>query len=147
MGKKSSPVSSHVQSSSLEREEVNNIPEGFSPVLAGVLEDMKDLLMRELLKILLQEKLLEENREKQDLKEQVRFPQTILKMTNTESQQPSIRLAGCAFHMSSSGSHSLCTLVPLVLQASHLPSPQPFHLLDSRSIAIVSAVGDVARQM
>ncbi|KAJ6664087.1 hypothetical protein lerEdw1_008302 [Lerista edwardsae] len=70
MGKRSSPVSSHVQTSSPEREEVNNIPEGFSPVLAGVLEDTKDLLMRELLKILLQEMLLEENRGKQDLKEQ-----------------------------------------------------------------------------
>ncbi|XP_066490852.1 neuromedin-B [Tiliqua scincoides] len=70
MGKKSSPVSSHVQSSSPERADTNNIPEGFSPVLTGVLEDMKDLLMRELLKILLQEKLLEENQRKQDLKDQ-----------------------------------------------------------------------------
>ncbi|XP_061451886.1 neuromedin-B-like [Rhineura floridana] len=70
MGKKSTLSSSHVQSTSLEKADPNNTPKAFSPVLTGVLEDMKDLLTREFLKILLQERLLEENRGKHDLKDQ-----------------------------------------------------------------------------
>nr|XP_056722043.1 neuromedin-B [Euleptes europaea] len=70
MGKKSMPGSSHLPSSPPERAEPNNTPEVFSPMLTDVLEDMKDLLTRELLKILLQERILEENQGKQDLKEQ-----------------------------------------------------------------------------
>ncbi|XP_048338089.1 neuromedin-B-like [Sphaerodactylus townsendi] len=70
MGKKSLLGSSHLPSPSLERSEPNNSPEVFSPVLTDVLEEMKDLLTRELLKILLQERILEQNRGKRDLKEQ-----------------------------------------------------------------------------
>ncbi|XP_060116210.1 neuromedin-B [Heteronotia binoei] len=70
MGKKSMPSSSHLPSASLERTEPNSTPEAFRPVLTDVLEDMKDLLTRELLKILLQERILEENQGKRDLKDQ-----------------------------------------------------------------------------
>ncbi|XP_054858249.1 neuromedin-B [Eublepharis macularius] len=70
MGKKSTMGSSHLPSSSPERAEPKSTPKAFSPELTDVLEDMKDLLTRELLKILLQERILEENRGKQDLKDQ-----------------------------------------------------------------------------
>ncbi|XP_015262375.1 PREDICTED: neuromedin-B-like [Gekko japonicus] len=70
MGKKSMPGSSRLPSASLERSEPNNTPKAFHPVLTDVLENMKDLLTRELLKILLQERILEENRGKRDLKDQ-----------------------------------------------------------------------------
>lgn len=73
MGKKSTPGSSHLPSASQERAEPNSTPEAFRPVLTDVLEDMKDLLTRELLKILLQERILEENQGKRDLKDQVRL--------------------------------------------------------------------------
>uniref|UniRef100_A0A8D0BPK1 Uncharacterized protein n=1 Tax=Salvator merianae TaxID=96440 RepID=A0A8D0BPK1_SALMN len=64
MGKKS------VLGSSPGQEDPDSIPETIRPVLKDALEDVKDLLTGELLKILLQEKLLEENQEKHDLKEQ-----------------------------------------------------------------------------
>uniref|UniRef100_A0ACB8E468 Uncharacterized protein n=1 Tax=Sphaerodactylus townsendi TaxID=933632 RepID=A0ACB8E468_9SAUR len=59
-----------LRTSFLCKSEPNNSPEVFSPVLTDVLEEMKDLLTRELLKILLQERILEQNRGKRDLKEQ-----------------------------------------------------------------------------
>ncbi|KAM6425796.1 neuromedin-B [Liasis olivaceus] len=70
MGKKSPLSPTPLHSSSLERAEPNHIPKAFSPAVTSIVDDMKDLLTRELLKILLQQKLLEENQGKQDPKEQ-----------------------------------------------------------------------------
>ncbi|XP_039195437.1 neuromedin-B isoform X2 [Crotalus tigris] len=69
MGKKSplSPIPLH--SSSLERAELNHTPGAFSPSVTSIIDSMKDLLIRELLEILLQQKLLEENQGKQDPEE------------------------------------------------------------------------------
>ncbi|KAL7980273.1 hypothetical protein Chor_000094 [Crotalus horridus] len=73
MGKKSplSPIPLH--SSSLERAELNHTPGAFSPSVTSIIDSMKDLLIRELLEILLQQKLLEENQGKQDPEEQHHF--------------------------------------------------------------------------
>ncbi|XP_077174279.1 neuromedin-B [Paroedura picta] len=70
MGKKSVPGSSHLPPASLARAELNSITEASRPVFTDVLEDMKGLLVRELLRIILQERILEENRGKRDLKAQ-----------------------------------------------------------------------------
>ncbi|XP_048722878.1 neuromedin-B isoform X2 [Caretta caretta] len=48
----------------------NSIPMAFSPTLRAVLKDMKELLTRELLKILLQERLIDENQGRSDLHNQ-----------------------------------------------------------------------------
>ncbi|XP_043350190.1 neuromedin-B isoform X2 [Dermochelys coriacea] len=48
----------------------NSIPMAFSPTLRAVLKDMKELLTRELLKILLQERLIDENHGRSDLHNQ-----------------------------------------------------------------------------
>ncbi|XP_028562733.1 neuromedin-B [Podarcis muralis] len=63
MGKKSMLSSPHVQSAFSESSETNSTPKAFR-------EGMKDLVMSELLKMLLQEKLLEENRGKRDPNDQ-----------------------------------------------------------------------------
>lgn len=47
------------------------MPMVFGPSLRALLEDMMELLTRELLKILLQERLLDENQGKYDLTDQV----------------------------------------------------------------------------
>jgi len=47
------------------------VPMAFGPSLRALLEDVVELLTRELLKILLQERLLDENRGKYDLTDQV----------------------------------------------------------------------------
>ncbi|EMP41403.1 hypothetical protein UY3_01352 [Chelonia mydas] len=49
----------------------NSIPMAFSPTLRAVLKDMKELLTRELLKILLQKRLIDENQGRFDLHNQV----------------------------------------------------------------------------
>lgn len=64
MGKKSVPGSPR-----LEPPAEPAVP--FGPSLRALLEDMVELLTRELLKILLQERLLDENRGKYDLADQV----------------------------------------------------------------------------
>ncbi|NXJ11646.1 NMB protein, partial [Odontophorus gujanensis] len=46
------------------------VPMAFSPSLRALLEDVVELLTRELLKILLQERLLDENQGKHDLTDQ-----------------------------------------------------------------------------
>ncbi|KAK4821409.1 hypothetical protein QYF61_019310 [Mycteria americana] len=65
MGKKSVTGSPH-----LESPEEPAVPIVFSPSLRALLEDMMELLTRELLKILLQERLLDENQGKYDLTDQ-----------------------------------------------------------------------------
>ncbi|KAM7103676.1 neuromedin-B [Ciconia maguari] len=65
MGKKSVTGSPH-----LESPEEPAVPMVFSPSLRALLEDMMELLIRELLKILLQERLLDENQGKYDLTDQ-----------------------------------------------------------------------------
>ncbi|XP_066052500.1 neuromedin-B isoform X1 [Chamaea fasciata] len=67
MGKKSVTGSPH-----LETPEEPAVPMVFGPSLRALLEDMMELLTRELLKILLQERLLDENQGKYDLTDQ--FP-------------------------------------------------------------------------
>ncbi|KAJ7421895.1 Neuromedin-B [Pitangus sulphuratus] len=66
MGKKSVTGSPH-----LESPEEPAVPTVFGPSLRALLEDMMELLTRELLKILLQERLLDENQGKYDLTDQV----------------------------------------------------------------------------
>lgn len=66
MGKKSVTGSPH-----LEAAEEPAVPMVFGPSLRALLEDMMELLTRELLKILLQERLLDENQGKYDLTGQV----------------------------------------------------------------------------
>ncbi|XP_042331608.1 neuromedin-B-like [Sceloporus undulatus] len=70
MGKKSTLGSSHLLPSSPESAESDNIPEALNPVVTAVLEDMKELMTRELLKILLQWRLLEGNQGKSEPKDQ-----------------------------------------------------------------------------
>ncbi|XP_063170040.1 neuromedin-B [Candoia aspera] len=70
MGKKSPLSPTPLHSSSLGSAEPNQIPRDFSPAVTSIIDGAKDLLTRELLKILLQQKLLEESQE--DPKEQVR---------------------------------------------------------------------------
>ncbi|XP_040458366.1 neuromedin-B isoform X1 [Falco naumanni] len=65
MGKKSVTGSPH-----LESPVEPAVPLAFGPSLRALLEDMMELLTRELLKILLQERLLDENQGKYDLTEQ-----------------------------------------------------------------------------
>ncbi|KAI1234951.1 hypothetical protein IHE44_0002577 [Lamprotornis superbus] len=65
MGKKSVTGSPH-----LETPEEPAVPMVFSPSLRSLMEDMMELLTRELLKILLQERLLDENQGKYDLTDQ-----------------------------------------------------------------------------
>ncbi|XP_009462321.1 PREDICTED: neuromedin-B [Nipponia nippon] len=65
MGKKSVTGSPH-----LESPEEPAVPMVFGPSLRALLEDMMELLTRELLKILLQERLLDENQGKYDLTDQ-----------------------------------------------------------------------------
>ncbi|KAL2300476.1 hypothetical protein Nmel_013357, partial [Mimus melanotis] len=65
MGKKSVAGSPH-----LETPEEPAVPMVFSPSLRALMEDMMELLTRELLKILLQERLLDENQGKYDLTDQ-----------------------------------------------------------------------------
>ncbi|KAM9124906.1 LOW QUALITY PROTEIN: neuromedin-B [Pangshura tecta] len=48
----------------------NSIPAAFSPTLRAVLQGMKELLTRELLKILMQERLIDENRGQYELQNQ-----------------------------------------------------------------------------
>uniref|UniRef100_A0A8C8STW2 Neuromedin-B n=1 Tax=Pelusios castaneus TaxID=367368 RepID=A0A8C8STW2_9SAUR len=69
MGKKSVSASPLLESPGDTA--TNAIPMAFSPTLRAVWEDVKDLLSRELLKILLQERLIEENRGRYDLNSQV----------------------------------------------------------------------------
>lgn len=66
MGKKSVSSSPH-----LEPPEEPAVPVVFGPSLKALLEDMMELLTRELLRILLQERLLNENQGKYDLTDQV----------------------------------------------------------------------------
>lgn len=66
MGKKSVPGSPR-----LEPPEEPALPVAFGPSLRALLEDVVELLTRELLKILLQERLLDENQGKYDLADQV----------------------------------------------------------------------------
>lgn len=66
MGKKSITGSPH-----LETPEEPEVPMVFSPSLRALMEDIMELLTRELLKILLQERLLDENQGKYDLTDQV----------------------------------------------------------------------------
>lgn len=66
MGKKSATGSPH-----LEPPEEPAVPMVFGPSLRALLEDTMELLTRELLKILLQERLLYENQGKYDLTDQV----------------------------------------------------------------------------
>lgn len=66
MGKKSVAGSPH-----LESPEEPAAPVVFGPSLRALLENMMELLTRELLKILLQERLLDENQGKYDLIDQV----------------------------------------------------------------------------
>lgn len=66
MGKKSVTGSPR-----LESPEEPAVPVVFGPSLRALLEDMMELLTRELLKILLQERLLDENQGKYDLADQV----------------------------------------------------------------------------
>ncbi|XP_067412138.1 neuromedin-B [Emydura macquarii macquarii] len=68
MGKKSISASPLLESPGDAA--ANAIPLAFSPTLRAVWEDMKELLTQELLKILLQERLIEENRGKYDLRSQ-----------------------------------------------------------------------------
>ncbi|XP_034288449.1 neuromedin-B [Pantherophis guttatus] len=70
MGKKSPLSPILLRSSSLERAELNHSPRAFGPSVTSIIDSMKDLLTRELLEILLQQKLLEENQGKQDPEEQ-----------------------------------------------------------------------------
>ncbi|XP_078237047.1 uncharacterized protein LOC144584586 [Pogona vitticeps] len=70
MGKKSTLDSSHLPPLSEERVEPGNVLEAFSPALTDVFEDAKGLLMRELLKIILQQRLLEEEQGKGEAKGQ-----------------------------------------------------------------------------
>ncbi|NXV06092.1 NMB protein, partial [Cettia cetti] len=65
MGKKSVTGSPH-----LDAPEEPAVPMVFGPSLRALLEDMMELLTRELLKILLQERLLDENQGKYDLTDQ-----------------------------------------------------------------------------
>ncbi|NWU65288.1 NMB protein, partial [Pterocles burchelli] len=65
MGKKSVPGSPLLESS-----EDPAVPMVFGPSLRALLEDVMELLTRELLKILLQERLLNENQGKYDLTDQ-----------------------------------------------------------------------------
>ncbi|NXQ48885.1 NMB protein, partial [Catharus fuscescens] len=65
MGKKSITGSPH-----LETPEEPEVPMVFSPSLRALMEDIMELLTRELLKILLQERLLDENQGKYDLTDQ-----------------------------------------------------------------------------
>ncbi|NWX91515.1 NMB protein, partial [Nothoprocta ornata] len=65
MGKKSVSSSPH-----LESPDEPAVPTVFGPSLRALLEDMMELLTRELLKILLQERLLNENQGKYDLADQ-----------------------------------------------------------------------------
>ncbi|NXD38066.1 NMB protein, partial [Copsychus sechellarum] len=65
MGKKSVPGSPHLQPP-----EQPAVPVVFSPSLRALMEDIVELLTRELLKILLQERLLDENPGKYDLTDQ-----------------------------------------------------------------------------
>lgn len=69
MGKKSISGPSHLESP--EDAAISSVPMAFSPSLRAILEDMKELLTRELLKILLQERLLDENQGKHNLADQV----------------------------------------------------------------------------
>ncbi|XP_053897091.1 neuromedin-B isoform X1 [Malaclemys terrapin pileata] len=68
MGKKSIAASPLLESP--EDAAANSIPMAFSPTLRAVLQDMKELLTRELLKILLQERLIDENQGKSELQNQ-----------------------------------------------------------------------------
>ncbi|NWI98426.1 NMB protein, partial [Crypturellus undulatus] len=65
MGKKSVSSLPHLESS-----DEPAVPTIFGPSLRALLEDMMELLTRELLKILLQERLLNENQGKYDLADQ-----------------------------------------------------------------------------
>ncbi|XP_065414557.1 neuromedin-B isoform X1 [Chrysemys picta bellii] len=68
MGKKSIAASPLLESPGDAA--ANSIPMAFSPTLRVVLQDMKELLTRELLKILLQERLIDENQGKSELQNQ-----------------------------------------------------------------------------
>ncbi|XP_050822811.1 neuromedin-B [Gopherus flavomarginatus] len=68
MGKKSIAASPLLESPGDAA--ANSIPVAFSPTLRAVLQDMKELLTRELLKILLQERLIDENQGKSELQNQ-----------------------------------------------------------------------------
>ncbi|KAM3828099.1 neuromedin-B [Vipera latastei] len=70
MGKKSPLSTIPLRSSSLERAELTHTPRGFSPAVTSIIDSMNVLLTRELLEILLQQKLLEENQSTQDPEEQ-----------------------------------------------------------------------------
>uniref|UniRef100_A0A8C9F0C0 Neuromedin B n=1 Tax=Pavo cristatus TaxID=9049 RepID=A0A8C9F0C0_PAVCR len=65
MGKKSVPGTPHLDAPGQPA-----VPMAFSPSLRALLEDVVELLTRELLKILLQERLLDENQGKYDLTDQ-----------------------------------------------------------------------------
>ncbi|XP_031472032.1 neuromedin-B [Phasianus colchicus] len=65
MGKKSAPGTPH-----LDELRQPAVPVAFGPSLRALLEDVVELLTRELLKILLQERLLDENQRKYDLTDQ-----------------------------------------------------------------------------
>uniref|UniRef100_A0A8C3LVJ6 Neuromedin B n=1 Tax=Chrysolophus pictus TaxID=9089 RepID=A0A8C3LVJ6_CHRPC len=65
MGKKSVPGAPH-----LDELRQPAVPMAFGPSLRALLEDVVELLTRELLKILLQERLLDENQRKYDLADQ-----------------------------------------------------------------------------
>ncbi|XP_052664553.1 neuromedin-B isoform X3 [Harpia harpyja] len=71
MGKKSVTGSPR-----LESPEEPAVPMVFGPSLRALLEDMMELLTRELLKILLQERLLDENQGKYDLADQAQVEQS-----------------------------------------------------------------------
>ncbi|XP_032089015.1 neuromedin-B [Thamnophis elegans] len=70
MGKKSPLSPIPLRSSFLEGAELNQSPRAFSPAVTGIIDSMKDLLTRQLLEILLQQKLLEENQGEQAPQEQ-----------------------------------------------------------------------------
>ncbi|OXB81938.1 UNVERIFIED_CONTAM: hypothetical protein H355_004021 [Colinus virginianus] len=66
MGKKSVTGTPHLDAPGQQA-----VPMTFSPSLRALLEDVVELLTRELLKILLQERLLDESQGKHDLTDQV----------------------------------------------------------------------------
>uniref|UniRef100_A0A8D2J6D2 Uncharacterized protein n=1 Tax=Varanus komodoensis TaxID=61221 RepID=A0A8D2J6D2_VARKO len=70
MGKKSVPGTARLQPLPPEVAELHRTPQALGPLLAGALEDVKGLLSRQLLRNFLQQRLLEENQEERDLKDQ-----------------------------------------------------------------------------
>uniref|UniRef100_A0A8B9VDU9 Uncharacterized protein n=1 Tax=Anas zonorhyncha TaxID=75864 RepID=A0A8B9VDU9_9AVES len=67
----------------LESPEEPAVPMVFGPSLRALLEDMMELLTRELLKILLQERLLDENQGKYDLADQQEVMESLEGMKST----------------------------------------------------------------